>query len=368
MAHVTKIKATAVAPMLDHYERVAERERGYRRDNIDPERMADNINLRPHDVRDEVRAAISQHVVTAGKALRKDANVLLDWVVTLPADCPRERMGEFFEAVTQFIEYRYGKERVLGAYVHLDETTPHVHVPVLPLVDGKLQASKLVNRLDLQTFHPKLSEWVEDALGMRVSIELGKDQAAAKALSAVPHEKLAEATRELDERIAERTARLEYLQREIERLESEEPPGHSLSKSVGDVRAGLEGRRREQEASSENQRLRERVGELERKRSEVVSRIGGLRANVEQLRADVASVKERLVTLVRSLSNWGRSLLRVAAPSKDDVEAVVQTLRDLGVEKAEVFDSPMAMARNSAARSATIGRRATRSATKGRSV
>ena len=131
MAHVMKIKQGAVAPLVAHYERTPELERGFVRGNIDPSRTALNYNLLPHDVRGEVAGGIEQHERTAGKAIRKDANVLFDWVVTMPKDCPPERGREFFEAVAAFMRERYGEGNVLGCYVHMDEATPHAHVPVV---------------------------------------------------------------------------------------------------------------------------------------------------------------------------------------------------------------------------------------------
>ena len=125
MAHVMKIKQGAVAPLVAHYERTPELERGFVRGNIDPSRTALNYNLLPHDVRGEVAGGIEQHERTAGKAIRKDANVLFDWVVTMPKDCPPERGREFFEAVAAFMRERYGEGNVLGCYVHMDEATPH---------------------------------------------------------------------------------------------------------------------------------------------------------------------------------------------------------------------------------------------------
>lgn len=121
MAHVMKIKQGAVAPLVAHYERTPELERGFVRGNIDPSRTALNYNLLPHDVRGEVADGIEQHERTAGKAIRKDANVLFDWVVTMPKDCPPERGREFFEAVAAFMRERYGEGNVLGCYVHMDE-------------------------------------------------------------------------------------------------------------------------------------------------------------------------------------------------------------------------------------------------------
>lgn len=59
MAHVLKIKQGSVAPLVAHYERTPELERGFVRGNIDPERTKFNYNLRPADVRQEVGLGIA---------------------------------------------------------------------------------------------------------------------------------------------------------------------------------------------------------------------------------------------------------------------------------------------------------------------
>lgn len=220
MAHCEKYKITAVAPMVAHYER--SREGVLNRENIDHTRTNLNYNLRPGgDVCERVQQAVHTHEQEAGKAVRKDANVMFDWVVTLPQDCPQERTEEFFESVVSFIEQRYGKDNILGAYVHMDETTPHVHVPVVPMMDGRLRASKMVNRNDLLRFHGELSEHVEQELGIHVSVELSEEKAQEKALSSVPQKQLDAAREALKKELAEETERLECLRQETRDLSEE---------------------------------------------------------------------------------------------------------------------------------------------------
>lgn len=220
MAHCEKYKITAVAPMVAHYER--SREGVLNRENIDHTRTNLNYNLRPGgDVCERVQQAVHTHEQESGKAVRKDANVMFDWVVTLPQDCPQERTEEFFESVVSFVEQRYGKDNILGAYVHMDETTPHVHVPVVPMMDGRLRASKMVNRNDLLRFHGELSEHVEQELGIHVSVELSEEKAQEKALSSVPQKQLDAAREALKKELAEETERLEYLRQRAREIGEE---------------------------------------------------------------------------------------------------------------------------------------------------
>lgn len=283
MAHVAKVKSSGVSAMVGHYNREAER-RGYRRDNIDSSRTPENYVIGAPDgdalagaVRARVGSAVGEHERLTGKALRKDANVVMDWVVTLPKDCPEGLQEKFFETVVRFIQERYGAENVPGGFVHLDEATPHVHVPVVPVRDGRLQASKVINRADLKAFHGDLGRAVDAALGVHVSIELDEDRQGEKQLSHLGQAEYV-AAREEAARAAERAAaaesaqraaedaqraaedRLECLQRGVEDAES------LAAASLGEVRrvareGGWAGGR-EQAARERNRELRERAEAL----------------------------------------------------------------------------------------------------------
>src|SRR5699024_12292044 len=44
---------------------------------------------------------------------------------------------------------RYGKQNIAYATVHNDEQTPHMHLCVVPMRDGKLQGKNVFSRQDL---------------------------------------------------------------------------------------------------------------------------------------------------------------------------------------------------------------------------
>lgn len=227
MAHLAKYKRPAVAAMVGHYAREAE-ERGYEREGIDPSRTANNYAIGASSidelagmVRARVETGIELHNANARRGLRKDANVLADWVVTLPSDCRAEDAPAFFRSVVGFVRERYGAENVPGGFVHADEATPHVHVPVVPVHDGRLVASKVFDRSDLQGWHEELSTHVEHALGYRVSVLLSDEHRAEKQLSALSQgeyqaardevERLRDKREELRRQVAQESERLERL-------------------------------------------------------------------------------------------------------------------------------------------------------------
>lgn len=349
MAHLAHYKRSGAAPMLAHYERRPELERGYSRENIDASRTAENYAIGADSpqalaaaLRARVDVAVREHEQSAGKAVRRDANVISDWVVTLPRDCPPEDARRFFETAVDVCRARYGAENVLGGFVHMDETTPHVHIPVVPVRDGRLRSAKVFTRSDLQRFHKDLGRAEDAALGRHVSVELDPGQQGEKQLShlgqaeyVAAREEAAKATERAaaaeDARRAAEEAqraaedRLECLQRGVEDAESLAAAG------LGEVRrvAGESGWAggREQAAQAENQELRGRLaslegesrelgervaaleeeaqgagaglGALEGERRELGGRVRGLGARKERLGREVKQLEERVQGLER---------------------------------------------------------------------
>ena len=53
-----------------------------------------------------------------------------------------EQIKQFFELSYKFLSERYGEKNVISAYVHKDETTPHMHFLFIPIVDDKKRNEK----------------------------------------------------------------------------------------------------------------------------------------------------------------------------------------------------------------------------------
>ena len=82
------------------------------------------------------------------KQLRKDAVRGLEIIFSLSPFSAIEH-GKFFADCVAWVE-RYFKVPILSATVHLDESAPHLHVLLLPLVDGRMNGSSLFgNRASL---------------------------------------------------------------------------------------------------------------------------------------------------------------------------------------------------------------------------
>lgn len=370
MAHVAKVKSAGVAPMVGHYAREAER-RGFERDNIDGSRTRLNYAIsgsgsgreflavpNPDDLAARVRGRISEavesHEKVSGKALRKDANVMFDWVVTLPKDCPEDRARDFFTAAVGFIQGRYGAENVPGGFVHMDEATPHVHVPVVPVKGGKLVGAKVVNRTDLKTFHKDLSAAVDASLGFHVSIELDEAQKGAKQLSALSQDEYkvakdelaaakdaaAAARAEADEaqrrlesvQQAERAAESEVaeLERQVDQAELEPAP-ETVGQSVGNIFQSRGLGEREAGLASEVESLRNRVEAAEAERAELGRKVPELEHRMRGLERSREGLVERIGELVSEWRERGGDFIAGVG------ERVVGVLKRFGVR---AFDGP----------------------------
>ena len=96
--------------------------------------------------------------VAKGLAKRKDAVVAIELVVQVgdqtdwremptpehPYGRPRpgmkKMMGQLGEAAMEAAKREFGAENIVGVTLHTDESSPHVHIVVTPIKDGKLQA------------------------------------------------------------------------------------------------------------------------------------------------------------------------------------------------------------------------------------
>lgn len=196
MAHIAKYKATSVGHMLAHYRRDAS---SLERDNIDPSRVKNDLVVGHYTNKDgkrfigKVRGsaswatvkgridAVNARAKAEGKrATRKDAVVMADMVVTLPPNVPPEDAYKFFWNSYQYIADRVGRGNLMGGYVHMDETTPHMHVPFTPILDGRFNYKKMCDRKFYQTFHKGLGDRLEQKMGYRPEVELSEETRAQR--------------------------------------------------------------------------------------------------------------------------------------------------------------------------------------------
>lgn len=206
--HLEKYTKSQTGQLQKHYQRPLDRD--YSNEKIDLSRTHENYNLAPD--RGDISQYLDNRLSEIKHLNRKDINVMCDWIVTLPQE--KDYSGDerqFFKASYDFLSNRYGEQNVLSAYIHKDETTPHMHFSFIPVTvdkDGKekLCAKEVIDRKELKTIHKEMQHYLEKELqepchlingstagGNKTILELKNQELEQKVLE---QQKELEATRE----------------------------------------------------------------------------------------------------------------------------------------------------------------------------
>lgn len=139
-----KIKGeNGVLVALKHNKRTLQNERGASA-NIDAARTSLNYSL----ASDATPEAIARHakveMLMAGiEKPRKDQVRAVEIVFSLPIDRHSQDTRPFFTACYGWVLGNFAGE-LLSFDVHLDESAPHAHAVILPLIEGKMQGRDMV--------------------------------------------------------------------------------------------------------------------------------------------------------------------------------------------------------------------------------
>jgi len=212
MAHCQKYTKGACGHMFKHYERAKDKDGQYikfRNQEINTTKTRLNYNLgaahQPGSQMDFVNKRCSEVKIQK----RADVNVMCSWVVTAPKDIQAGETEKFLRESYKFLSERYGRENVISAYVHMDETTPHVHFAFVPVIKCKkknilkVSAKELISLSELNRFHKDLSSHMEGVFGRDIGIlnEATKDgnQSIEELKRGTAQKKLEEMTHQTEE-------------------------------------------------------------------------------------------------------------------------------------------------------------------------
>lgn len=168
MAHVAKYTQAQSPHLMNHYNRDKEAPCQRSNENIDPERTGQNYNLMERE--QTPQQYFTERMGEVYHMDREDLKCMCDWVITLPQGYEGDTR-EFFAHAVDFLNDRYGAENCIGAFVHLDETTPHMHYSFMPVVEDrkheqgyKISAKEVIDRGELKSFHDDLQRHMRERL------------------------------------------------------------------------------------------------------------------------------------------------------------------------------------------------------------
>lgn len=129
--------------------------------NIDPSKSDQNINFKPD------KQWTSKDIKEQYKA-RKNAVLGIEGIYTASPeffkDKTEQEIKQFFRDCVKFHKEHYGQE-IIAASIHMDETTPHLHIVTIPLYNGKLNArhytdgSKMMSTIQTDIYNEIGKKW-----------------------------------------------------------------------------------------------------------------------------------------------------------------------------------------------------------------
>lgn len=155
------------------------------------------------------------------RKIRSDAILMNSFIVTSDGEYfkglhPWEQR-EFFRDCAEFLSRKYGEENMISAVVHMDETTPHMHLNFIPINEGRLSSKSLFDRQKLAQLQTELHE----SIGEKWGLQRGKEGSQAKHLSTAEFkakkiiESAEQREREIDEQTEKKRAELDDLTQTI---------------------------------------------------------------------------------------------------------------------------------------------------------
>ncbi|MCX0368282.1 MobV family relaxase [Clostridium perfringens] len=74
----------------------------------------------------------------------------------------KDKSKEYFREVYNYFCNEFGKENVVSAKVHMDETTPHMHLHFVPIKDDKLQCRSVLNQSRFNKVHSNAPKYLQE--------------------------------------------------------------------------------------------------------------------------------------------------------------------------------------------------------------
>lgn len=148
---------------------------------IDASRIHLNVTLHGAATADGVasaaRDAMREHGIVAP---RKNATLGIEIVASLPAGLLIDHLA-YFRDTAVWAQQHY-RVPLLSAIVHNDESSPHLHLVLLPVRDGKLVGSELLgNRATMKAMQKDFHEQVAKQYGLRMPAAKKRHSAAQRA-------------------------------------------------------------------------------------------------------------------------------------------------------------------------------------------
>lgn len=204
VARMQKMKVGNLGGAYRHNERVFE---NHSNKDIDTSRSHLNYELTNRDRSLSYEMQIKNYVnenKLSNRAIRKDAVLCDEWIITSDKaffeKLDQDQTRDFFETAKNYFAENYGESNIAYASVHLDESTPHMHMGVVPFENGKLSSKAMFDREELKHIQEDLPRYMS---GYGFELERGELNSESKHKTVAEFKRVM-ADRELKEELLEK--------------------------------------------------------------------------------------------------------------------------------------------------------------------
>ncbi|EZW14633.1 MobV family relaxase, partial [Staphylococcus aureus] len=165
VARMQKMKAENLVGIGNHNQR---KTKNHSNPDIDISLSKLNYDLvdRTQNYKTDIENFINENKSTT-RAVRKDAVLVNEWIISSDKDffdnLTESEIENFFERSKDYFAEKFGEKNIRYATVHLDESTPHMHMGIVPFdKDNKLSAKRVFNRQALRDVQEELPKYLQD--------------------------------------------------------------------------------------------------------------------------------------------------------------------------------------------------------------
>lgn len=212
VARMEKMKAGNLGGIQRHNQRETT---NHSNKEIDVERSHlnyDLVNQESIHYQERIFEIIDKQRVSK-RAVRKDAVLVDEWIITsdkLFFETADSR--KFFEDSLAYFSERCGSQTIAYAAVHMDETTPHMHLGVVPMIEGRLSSKQVFSRQSLKEIQEELPGYLQSK---GHTIERGLKGSEQKHLTVEEYKENQREIGRMREQVRDLTVKAEYMSFEM---------------------------------------------------------------------------------------------------------------------------------------------------------
>ena len=228
---MTKYKSGNLGGAYRHNERIFKQ---HSNKDIDIERSHLNYELTDRDrsmsYEKQIKNYIDENKISK-RAIRKDAVLCDEWIITSDKDffakLTPEETKRFFETSKNYFAENYGLENIAYASVHLDENTPHMHMGIVPMKQGKLSSKAIFNREELKKIQDELPKYLSQ---YGFHLQRGELDSTKKHLSTQEYKDKQEVLQKIEKQIDEKFDKIIEFNSELNQMNK------ALTNKVNDLK------------------------------------------------------------------------------------------------------------------------------------